>query len=184
MSSEPSEGKPSTSSPVGSRRSFLGMLSVAGSAVIGLIVAVPGASYVIDPLLRSAAKKGRWVRLGDLATFGEDHPVAVPVEGAQDDAWTKSDKVRLGMVWIRKKGDKIIALNAECPHLGCKVGYEKEHRKFACPCHESAFTQDGDQLGGPAPRSLDPLETRVVDGKVEVRFVRYRAQVKERVEVG
>lgn len=174
MSSEPSQ----------SRRSFLGLLSVAGSAVIGLIVAVPGASYVIDPLLRSAGKKGRWVRLGDLSSFSEDHPVSVPVEGQQTDAWTKSDKVRLGMVWIRKKGDKVLALNAECPHLGCKVGYDKAHKSFACPCHDSAFTLEGERTGGPAPRSLDELETRVVDGKVEVRFIRYRAQVKERVEVG
>lgn len=184
MASEPSHRTPPTSSRLGSRRSFLGMLSVAGSAVIGLIVAVPGASYVIDPLLRSAGKKGRWVKLGDASSYGEDHPVAVPVEGEQVDAWTRSDKVRLGMVWIRKKGDKIVALNAECPHLGCKVGYQKEHKKFGCPCHESSFTQEGDLIGGPAPRSLDPLETRIVDGKVEVRFVRYRAQVKERVEVG
>jgi hypothetical protein len=31
---------------------------------------------------------------------------------------------------------------------------------------------------------MDPLEARVVDGEVEVRFVRFRAQVKERVEIG
>lgn len=172
------------SEPNQSRRSFLGALSVAGSAVIGLIVAVPGASYVIDPLLRSAGKKGRWIKLADLSALSEDHPVSMPVEGAQTDAWTKSDKVRLGMVWIRKKGDKIQCLSAECPHLGCKVGYDKDHKKFGCPCHESAFSEEGERTGGPAPRSLDPLETRVVDGKVEVRFVRYRAQVKERVEVG
>jgi menaquinol-cytochrome c reductase iron-sulfur subunit len=194
MASEPShgtpptssrgDGTPPTSSPVGSRRSFLGMLSVAGSAVIGLIVAVPGASYVIDPLLRSAGKKGRWVRLGDLTSYSEDHPVVVPIEGEQVDAWTRSDKVRLGMVWIRKKGDKVVALNAECPHLGCKVGYVKDQKKFACPCHDSSFTEEGERVGGPAPRSMDPLESRIVDGKVEVCFVRYRAQVKERVEVG
>jgi Rieske Fe-S protein len=77
-----------------------------------------------------------------------------------------------------------VALNAECPHLGCKVGYDKAQKAFACPCHESSFTQEGERLGGPAPRSLDPLEARVVDGQVEVRFVRYRAQVKERVEIG
>jgi hypothetical protein len=31
---------------------------------------------------------------------------------------------------------------------------------------------------------MDPLEVRVVEGQVEVRFVRFRAQVKERVEIG
>jgi hypothetical protein len=31
---------------------------------------------------------------------------------------------------------------------------------------------------------MDPLETRVADGSVEVRFIRYRAQTKERIELG
>ena len=97
--------------------------------------------------------------------------------GEQVDAWTKADNVRLGMVWLRKKGDKVLALNAECPHLGCKVGYDAEKKHFACPCHESAFSLDGERLGGPAPRAMDPLESRLVGGQVEVRFVRFRAQV-------
>jgi Rieske Fe-S protein len=167
-----------------SRRSFLVLLAGLGSAAIGLVVAVPGVTYVLDPLLRGAGRKGRWVKLGSVESISEDHPVAVPVVGEQVDAWTRAPNVRLGMVWLRKKGEKVTALNAECPHLGCKVGYDPERKRFACPCHESAFTPDGEVLGGPAPRPLDPLETRVVDGQVEVRFVRFRAQVKDRVEVG
>lgn len=170
--------------PSKARRSFLTALVGLGSAAIGLVLAVPGAAYVVDPLLRGAARKGRWVRLGSLANLSEDHPIAVPVTGEQTDAWTRSANERLGMVWLRKKGERVEALSAECPHLGCKVGYDPEQKRFACPCHESAFSEDGEVLGGPAPRSLDPLESRVVDGQVEVRFVRFRAQVKERVEVG
>jgi Rieske Fe-S protein len=170
--------------PSKSRRSFLGVLSAFGGAVITGILAIPGASYVIDPLLRSGGKRGRWVKVAELDGLSSEHPVSVPVVGEQVDAWTRADNVRLGVVWLRRKGDKVVAFNAECPHLGCKVGYDAAQKHFACPCHESAFSQDGDRLGGPAPRSLDPLETRVVDGKIEVRFVRFRAQVGERIEVG
>jgi len=166
------------------RRSFLTLLAGLGSAAIGLVVAVPGVTYVLDPLLRSSGRKGRWFKVASLESLGEEHPVSVPVLGEQVDAWTRAPNVRLGMVWLRKKGDKVTALNAECPHLGCKVGYDRGQKRFACPCHESAFTPEGEVLGGPAPRSLDPLEARVVDGQVEVRFVRFRAQVKDRVEVG
>jgi Rieske Fe-S protein len=148
------------------------------------VLTIPAVGYVLDPVLRGAGKKGRWVKIADLEGLPEEHPVALPVEGEQTDAWTRADNVRLGMVWIRKKGDRVIALNAECPHLGCKVGYDAQRKQFACPCHESAFTAQGEVLGGPAPRSLDPLQTRIVDGKVEVRFVRFRAQVEERVEIG
>lgn len=166
-----------------SRRSFLSAVVAAGSAFIGAVIAKPGAAYVIDPLLRTTGQKGRWVRVAKLDSLSDD-PVAVPVIGEQVDAWTRQDKVRLGMVWLRKKGDKVVALNAECPHLGCKVGYIKDQKKFGCPCHESAFSEDGERIGGPAPRGMDPLETRVSDGSVEVRFIRYRAQTKERIEIG
>jgi menaquinol-cytochrome c reductase iron-sulfur subunit len=167
-----------------SRRRFLTALVGVGSALVGSILAVPGAQYVLDPLLRASGKKGRWVRVAKLDSLSEEHPVAVPVVGEQVDAWTRQDQVRLGMVWLRKKGDKVMALNAECPHLGCKVAYLKEQKHFGCPCHDSSFSEEGERLGGPAPRSMDPLDVRVKDGGVEVLFVRYRAQTKERIEVG
>lgn len=170
--------------PSKSRRSFLTLLTAVGSAAIGAVLAIPGASYVFDPLLRSGGKKGRWIRVADAGGLSSEDPTAFPVEGEQTDAWTRSEQVRLGVVWLRKKGDEIVALNAECPHLGCKVGYDKSAKKFVCPCHDSSFAENGQRLGGPAPRSLDPLETRVVDGKVEVRFVRFRAQVADREEIG
>ncbi|MDD9932464.1 MAG: Rieske (2Fe-2S) protein [Myxococcales bacterium] len=174
MSEEPSE----------SRRSALKVLIGLGSAAVGAVLALPGVSYVVDPLLRSAGKRERWVPVADLEGLSEEHPVAVPVVDEQTDAWTTDPAVRLGVVWLRKKGEKVHALTAECPHLGCKVDYQREDKHFACPCHESKFTPEGDVRGGPAPRGLDPLDTRVVDGKVEVRFARFRAQVAERVEIG
>ena len=166
------------------RRSFLNTLVVAGSAVIGLALGIPGVAYVIDPLLRGGGKKGRWIRVATLESVGEDHPVAVPVLGEQVDGWTRQPNVRLGMVWLRKKGDHVVALTAECPHLGCKVGYDSGKKRYGCPCHDSAFSLDGHATGGPAPRGMDPLEVRVQGDQVEVRFTRFRAQVKERVEVG
>lgn len=167
------------------RRAFLGWVAAAGSAAIGALLLVPGASYVLDPVLRASGKKGRFIRVAELASLPKGQPVSVAVVGEQIDAWTKAPDTRLGTVWLRVVDDgRVAAWNAECPHLGCKVGYRAERNHFACPCHDSAFTLDGEVVGGPAPRSLDPLETRVRDGQVEVRFVRFRAQTKERIELG
>lgn len=165
------------------RRSFLTLLTGVGGAAIGAVLAIPGVAYVVDPLLRAGGKKGQWVKLTDLDALDREHPVPIPVVGEHRDAWTRSDSSRLGVVWIRKKGEQAVAFSAECPHLGCKVGYDKSTKAFACPCHDSKFSFEGERLGGPAPRGLDPLETRVVDGTVEVRFVRFRAQVPEREEI-
>jgi cytochrome b6-f complex iron-sulfur subunit len=41
------------------------------------------------------------------------------------------------------------AVSAVCTHLGCNVNHE-EGRGFACPCHGSAFFEDGRVRKGPA----------------------------------
>ena len=168
-----------------SRRTFLTWLIGLGGAGIGALMAIPGASYVADPLLRAVSKGGRWAVVGDLKSMPTDHPVSLPVIGERVDAWTRATNVSLGMVWVRRtEAGQVMAWNAECPHLGCKVGYDRAKARFGCPCHDSEFAPDGRRLGGPAPRSLDALDTRIKDGKVEVRFVRFRAQTAERVEIG
>ena len=167
------------------RRAFMVWLTTAGSTAIGSLLLVPGASYVLDPVLRAREKKGRFIRVAELASLSKDQPVSVPVIGEQIDAWTKAPATRLGTVWLRVLADdRVSAWNAECPHLGCKVALQADKARFACPCHESAFSLDGKVLGGPAPRGMDQLETRIQDGHVEVRFQRFRAQTKERVEIG
>jgi len=167
------------------RRDFFTWILGVGSAAIGALLAVPGASYVLDPVLRGSSKKGRWIRVAELSSLSKEHPVTAPVVGEQVDAWTKSPDVRLGTVWLRVvNDDKVVAYNAECPHLGCKIGFDQSKAKFGCPCHDSSFGLDGAVLGGPAPRGMDELETRVENGHVEVRYVRFRAQIKERIEVG
>ena len=168
-----------------SRRDFFGWIVALGSAAIGGLLMIPGAAYVLDPVLRNAGKKERWIRVAEFGSLSKDHPVSAPVIGEQVDAWTKSSAVRLGTVWLRVIGDdKVAAWNAECPHLGCKVAFSTEKACFGCPCHDSSFSLDGQVQGGPAPRGMDALDARVQDGHVEVRFARFRAQIKERVEIG
>jgi menaquinol-cytochrome c reductase iron-sulfur subunit len=44
------------------------------------------------------------------------------------------------------------ALSAVCTHLGCTVGRSGDG--YHCPCHGSAFAEDGKNTAGPAPRPL------------------------------
>ena len=168
------------------RRSFLALLSGLGASLVGVVLGLPAIRYLTDPLMRTgSSEKGRWVPIGPVGAMPKEHPMEVAVVGEQVDAWTRSPEVRLGTAWVRQGDDgNVKAWNAECPHLGCKVGYDRENKQFQCPCHESAFSSVGKRLGGPAPRSLDPLETRVNEGLVEIRFVRFRAQTPEREEIG
>jgi len=74
-----------------------------------------------------------------------------------------------------------VIFSSLCPHLGCAYTWDAGLKKFLCPCHGSQFTIEGEHLAGPAPRGLDPLPFREANGKAEVTWIRYKAQVPDRV---
>jgi cytochrome b6-f complex iron-sulfur subunit len=54
-----------------------------------------------------------------------------------------------------------------CTHLGCTVGISDTG--FACPCHGSRYDQDGNVVGGPAPKSLAWYKVAMApNGELEV----------------
>jgi len=61
-----------------------------------------------------------------------------------------------------------------CPHLGCRFNYDADQNKFLCPCHGSVYTREGEHIGGPAPRGLDPLPLHERSGQAEVMWIRYQ----------
>ena len=172
--------------PRSGRRSVLGILAGLSAAAVAALWLVPGVRYIADPLVRRTGGSARWKRVAKLDDLPTELPVSCAVVGERVDAWTRSPAQRLGTVWLRKKGPReIVALQAECPHLGCSVQLDRDARRFACPCHESFFDLEGKQTSGPSPRGMDALETRVTaDGDVEVKFERFRTQTRDRVELG
>jgi len=48
-----------------------------------------------------------------------------------------------------------LALSRKCTHLGCTVPWVEQEKRFACPCHASAFDITGSVISPPAPRALD-----------------------------
>jgi cytochrome b6-f complex iron-sulfur subunit len=52
-----------------------------------------------------------------------------------------------------------IALSLVCPHLGCTVTVISDG--FACPCHGSRFSPDGNLRNGPASKPLTSLRVEV-----------------------
>ncbi|RLB49696.1 MAG: Rieske (2Fe-2S) protein [Deltaproteobacteria bacterium] len=167
------------------RRGFLQVVAGLSAAAVGALAAIPGVGVIIDPLLRRRKSAGGFLPIGDASQLSDDGPVSLPVIGELVDAWTRAPEVQLGTVWLQKgEGDEVKAMTAECPHLGCKIGYDGEQDHFYCPCHKSSFGLDGSVNDGPSPRAMDPLEARVRDGVIEVRFKRFRTQGEEPVEIG
>jgi cytochrome b6-f complex iron-sulfur subunit len=72
----------------------------------------------------------------------------------------KEDKVIL----IRLE-NRVIALSAICPHLGCLVKYRKEGF-IQCPCHDGRFDFSGNVIAGPPPRPLVSYPVRIAQKKI------------------
>ncbi len=167
------------------RRRFVEVLIGLGGLAAGALLAVPGVATVVDPLVRRRRPSDGWRPIADASALRDDAPVSLPVIGDQVDAWTRAPEQRLGTVWLVRRGDGAIdCFTAECPHLGCRIGYSEEQGTFFCPCHESSFGTDGSVRSGPSPRPMDRLEARVRDGKIEVQFRRFRTAIPEQKEIG
>lgn len=173
------------------RRTLLRVVAgAAGAGAVGA-VAVPVAGLVAAPAHtpspheRAGGGDG-WTAVARFDDLRVGEPAQAAVLGRETDAWAVSPARRIGAVWLLRGGDgadTLKALSAVCPHLGCLIE-RRPAGGFNCPCHASDFSADGRALTGPCPRPMDPIEVRVRDGDVEVRWVRYRLGTAERTAEG
>jgi len=169
------------------RRDLLGLATVALGGLIAAILAVPGMAYLLSPLRRkgSAGALHTLTRLGQLEV-GVPRLFAIVQE--RKDAWVKYPPEPVGAVWLVRQpagsDPPVVALQSECPHLGCAVNFKADRGGFVCPCHTSAFTLDGTPTNRVPPRPMDRLDIELTPGEdpeIRVRFQRFRAQSEERI---
>lgn len=85
-------------------------------------------------------------------------------------------------ILIKRDGKKLRAFNSTCPHLGCRVHWEDDRRRFFCPCHNGAFNADGVATEGPpaaAGQSLATLPLEV-DSRSGVVYLEVKDLQKKR----
>jgi Rieske Fe-S protein len=171
-------GKPPGTDEI--RREFLKTLGVGGLGIgLGSVVAVPAAAYMAYPLSHPTVSGGDApVPVGKSADFPDGTPVKVDVFADRRDAWNRVLQVKIGSAWVLRGGGKLKAFSTVCPHLGCAIDFDAP--RFACPCHKSAFTPDGKVASGPAPRSMDELDVEEKDGRVALRYRRYKQGVADK----
>ncbi len=130
---------PSNDNPV-SRKAFLSWLikgSLAGSALLGLGALGRFISFESEP------GKPSQYDLGPATDFA---------------AGTRTTVASIPALIIHTDAG-FIALSLVCPHLGCTVNVNTDG--FACPCHGSRFTADGNLRNGPASKPLTSLRVEV-----------------------
>ena len=170
------------------RRKLLKLVTAAISAAIGAVMGLPLVRYLLFPVGRktitSAERPVDTIAVSQLTK--NSAPTRVTIYGEEvRDAWGVGDKVALGAAWVRMQKDgTVLALSTACPHLGCAIDYDAKSREYRCSCHKSAFGNDGTKLSGPAKRGMDPLPVVVEKGRVKIRFVRFRPDIKARETIG
>ena len=160
------------------RRKFLKVATCAIGGGVGLAVAGPALTLLASPAGKTTvATPTAPLDLGLAEQFraGADPRKVDIVAPVIKDAWVAAHNVVLGAAWVqRTKEDKLVALSAICPHLGCGIGWEPITRNFLCPCHDSRFSPDGTKLTGPSERGMDPLPLEIKDGRVQLTWIRYK----------
>jgi Rieske Fe-S protein len=168
------------------RRGFFKVLTGWLAAAAGAVVAVPGLGFLAHPMRRDTVRGGKTpLKVATPGQLKPGTPLRCDVRGELVDAWSRVPDVKLGSCWlVKSEGDgKIRAYSTVCPHLGCGIDWNKDTRKFVCPCHESYFTPDGKLATGPSPRDLDELEVVSEASEVKVVYRRFRVGMAKKVEV-
>jgi menaquinol-cytochrome c reductase iron-sulfur subunit len=161
-----------------SRRSFIRIVSIAAFAGT-FATAAAAAIRFLRPV--ASAVDPKWVDIGPITEISGDAPVARKVAAEHVAGWAKSLEEHLVYI-LPHRNHQIIS--AVCPHEGCEVFWRNDERVFACPCHESNFTADGQRIDGPAPRGLDPLPSRVENGRLQVQYQFFVNNIQERTSRG
>lgn len=191
-----------------SRRTFMANATLAIGGIVGLVLAVP----IVGSLIPEGGKtQGTWSPLTadefkSLQT-ATDTPVKLTFSFKAKDSYLPEQTLQQYVWGIKVDDSKFEAARPDlfkdgksdlpydvinmnfvifspiCPHLGCQFLWSPDSKRFACPCHGSQFSLDGEHLAGPAPRGLDPLPLREQSGTAEVQWIRYKASVENRIVV-
>ena len=138
------------------RREF-SVTSIYGLAsLIGLGIATPVVIYIFGSPVQ--AENG-WIDAGTVRSLPEGQPVEMPIVRVHRDGWRVTAKQ--DTVWVVKQAGQLTAFSSRCTHLGCAYHWDQSKDMFVCPCHGSSFSKNGQVLGGPAPRPLDRLVTKI-----------------------
>ncbi len=102
-----------------------------------------------------------WMMLRQVAQFiGQSPPAPNPMVfalGMPQSLLSLPAPFERARIFLQKDDDGYYALDNVCTHLGCLI-HPQPDGTFACPCHGSRYTADGQVIRGPAVRPLPYLE--------------------------
>ncbi len=168
----PSSHTEVTKEPMPRRAFHLAVIYILG-ALISVALAIPALIYLLVP--PRSRKDSGYVDAGDISQLTPDSPVEMSFQDTRVDGWRVVTEKKTA--WVVKTPDnKIIAFGPQCTHLACAYHWDAGVKQFACPCHNSFFSLQGQVLAGPAPRPLDRYVTRIQNNRLQVGALKNSAE--------
>ena len=147
------------------RRSFLGLATVALGGLMAMILGVPGLAYVLSPLRRKG-KEGAFHTLTRLDQLKVGVPRSFAIIEEREDSWVKYPREPIGSIWLVRQPDgsdpPVIALQSDCPHLGCAINLKADQTGFPLPVpHQCIHVRRQADQPGPTPPDGSPRSADV-----------------------
>ncbi|HEY7128717.1 MAG TPA: ubiquinol-cytochrome c reductase iron-sulfur subunit [Nitrospira sp.] len=166
--------------PDGTRRRFFELVIKASAGLIGLSLAVPLVGYLISPALKR--RKQQWVDVASAAELQSGLPTQLEYVATVQDGYLESKTQKA--VWaVKQPNGEVTVFSPMCTHLGCGYHWDGGAHQFKCPCHGSAFDVSGRVVGGPAPRPLDALPSKVDNGRLLIMYKEFKSGVPKQIEL-
>lgn len=146
------------------KRKFLAWSVGAINLAVLVGIFAPLAGFIGSPLKKK--EKGDWIDV-----MPEDELKAGEIKETRfkcrvEDGYQIVE--REYVVFLKRYPDRIIAFDPACTHLGCRILYKGEQKKFLCPCHGGVFDEDGKVVSGPPPKPLETHGVKVENGRIYV----------------
>ncbi len=140
------------------RRTFFKILIAALNGLIGLAFAIPGAGYILTPLLQK--REGSWMEIGRVNDFPEENVAKAVFRYVDTTSYAHEEKQNFA--WVRRQADgQVVAFSPKCTHMGCNVSWNAVTAQFECPCHGGRYDAQGNVIAGPPPRPLERYATKI-----------------------
>jgi len=166
--------------PDGTRRRFFELVIKVSAGLIGLSLAVPLVGYLISPALKR--RKQQWVDVASAAELQRGVPTQLEYVATVQDGYLESKTQKA--VWaVKQANGEVTVFSPMCTHLGCGYHWDGGAQQFKCPCHGSAFDVSGRVVGGPAPRPLDALPSKVDNGRLFIMYKEFKSGVPKQIEL-
>jgi menaquinol-cytochrome c reductase iron-sulfur subunit len=152
-----------------SRRSLLAWAIAGLGAFSAALVGVPVFAALFAPRAQPRRQES-WTDFGSVEGFPVGAPRLLTAVSQERDGWGERS-VRRAVWVVRSSAGALTVFSPRCTHLGCAYRWDARHERFACPCHGGTFAITGEVTGGPPPRALIKLPSKIEGGTLWVRFV-------------